>query len=60
VASTIRYGKRAAKSAERRAAKESEEELVEIEREEAQLRQCRQSLRMKFHLRSVKWGMGEI
>lgn len=46
--------KRAAKAAERKAAKDAEDELAQIEQQEAELRQRRQSLQKKFHIRSVK------
>jgi colicin import membrane protein len=46
--------KRAAKVAERKAAQAAKDELAEIEREEAALRNRRQSLQKKFHIRSVK------
>jgi hypothetical protein len=46
--------KRAAKAAERKAASAAKDELAEIEREEAALRDRRQSLQKKFHIRSVK------
>jgi colicin import membrane protein len=44
---------RAAKAADRKAAKDAKDELAEIEREEATLRERRQSLQKKFHIRSV-------
>jgi hypothetical protein len=44
---------RARAAAERRARAEAEEELAEIERTEASLRERRQALRKKFHLRAV-------
>jgi hypothetical protein len=46
--------KRAAKATERKAAQAAKDELVEIEREETALRNRRQSLQKKFHIRSVK------
>jgi colicin import membrane protein len=42
------------KRARRAAEKKVQDELAEIEREEAQLRERRQSLQKKFHIRSVK------
>lgn len=45
--------KKAEAAAERRAKAAAKDELAEIEREEAKLRQRRQALRGKFHLRSV-------
>jgi hypothetical protein len=41
-------------AAARKARKKAKDELAEIEREEAQLRERRQKLRKKFHLRSVR------
>lgn len=46
--------KRAQQAAERETEKKAQEELAQIEREEAQLRDRRQSLQKKFHIRSVK------
>jgi colicin import membrane protein len=46
--------KRAARAQERKAKKDAEEELARIEREEAGLRERRQKLQKKFHLRTVK------
>jgi len=44
---------RAAKAAEKRRAKKAQDELAAIEREEKELRNRRQALQKKFHLRSV-------
>jgi colicin import membrane protein len=46
--------KRAKQVAERAAEKKAHEDLAEIEREEAQLRERRRSLQNKFHIHSVK------
>jgi colicin import membrane protein len=45
---------RAAKAADRKATEAAKDELAEIEQEEAALRDRRQSLQKKFHIRSVK------
>ena len=46
--------KRAQQAADRAAERKAQQELTEIERQEAQLRERRQSLQKKFHIRSVK------
>ena len=46
--------KKAEKAAERRAALAAQDELAEIQQQEAELRTRRQTLQKKFHLRSVK------
>ena len=48
-----REEKKAKAAAERRAKAAAEDELADIEREEAELRERRQALRKRFHLRSV-------
>ena len=45
---------RALRAAERAAEKKAQDELAEIERQEAQLRERRQSLQKRFHVRAVK------
>jgi len=45
--------KKAKAAAEKRAKEAAKDELADIEREEAELRQRRQALQKKFHLRSV-------